>query len=66
MKGPHYPSSSQHVPHVLAGKGGIIGQLKEPSKLHPPLDALNGVGVEVSKGFSLKSGGEDRRVTIQA
>lgn len=50
---------------MVAGEGHLVGQLQQPSKLHPPLDALDGVRVEMGKSLGLcrergtVRGGED-------
>ena len=55
MEGPDHIDSGQHVSHVVTGEADLVRKLQETSKLHPPLDALDRVRVEVSESLSLKT-----------
>lgn len=46
---------------MLTGEGDLIRQLQQTPKLHPSLDALNGVCVEVSEGLTLRLRERERK-----
>lgn len=54
LEGSDHAPRGEDVPHVLAGEGHLIGQLQQPAKLHPSLDTLDGVRVEVGESLSLQ------------
>ena len=47
------PTGGEHITHVLAREGHLIGQLEQTTKLHPSLDTLNSVRTEVDKRLCL-------------
>lgn len=54
---------SQDVAHVLTGEGQLIRQVQEPTKLHPPLDALDGVRIQVGESLRLKKSKQRKKHT---
>lgn len=55
MERPDHIDSRQHVSHVVTGEAHLVRQLQETAKLHPPLDTLDRVRIEVGESLGLKT-----------